>query len=94
MEQYKIFENVSYDSTADAMYIKLNNEKIFTTEEVKPNIIVDKTKNNKIVGIEILEVKNNSKVIKKLLFSQTPVAQCVSASAITRFKDAKKEILT
>lgn len=46
--------NIVYDKDVDALYIKLTDKKISTTEEVADNITVDLDAENKVVGIEIL----------------------------------------
>jgi uncharacterized protein YuzE len=46
--------NIGYDKDVDALYIKLTDKKISTTEEVADNITVDLDAENKVVGIEIL----------------------------------------
>ena len=48
---------ITYDSKADAMYIKLKDAKIFKTKEIDSNTIIDYDKDNDVIGIEILFVK-------------------------------------
>lgn len=51
--------NIHYDEKIDALYIHLDNSDIMESEEIKPGIIFDFNEDNKIVGIEILNVKAN-----------------------------------
>ena len=48
---------IRYDPEADAMYIKLREGEYEISEEIREGIIVDFDKNNKIIGIEILDAK-------------------------------------
>ena len=45
---------MTYDKIADALYIKLKNDKIQESEEISPGVIVDYNYDGEIVGIEIL----------------------------------------
>lgn len=46
---------VTYDKSADALYINLNeNGKVAETQEVRPDLILNKAKDGTIIGIEIL----------------------------------------
>ncbi len=45
---------VKYDRTADALYVRLKEDKIVDSDEPSPGIIVDYNENGEIVGIEIL----------------------------------------
>ena len=47
---------IDYDKEVDALYFQFLNEKVLETEEVEPGIIVDFTKDGRILGIEILNV--------------------------------------
>ncbi len=45
---------IDYDKEVDALYFQFLNEKASETEEVEPGIIVDFTKDGRVLGIEIL----------------------------------------
>ncbi len=45
---------LDYDKKVDALYLQFLNEKASETEEVEPGIIVDFTKDGRVLGIEIL----------------------------------------
>ena len=45
---------ITYDKEADALYIRLTDNKIISTEEIAESINVDLDDENKIVGIEVL----------------------------------------
>lgn len=47
---------LQYDKQADAMYIYLNQGKIFKTIKMKDRLVVDTDKNGKILGLEILDL--------------------------------------
>ena len=46
--------NITYDKEADALYIKLSDNKIAVSEEKENSIIFDYDDDNNIAGIEIL----------------------------------------
>ena len=56
---------VHYDTEADAIYIKLGNQKTDGVVEISEGVNLDTTSENKIVGIEILNAskKMNIKTI-------------------------------
>ena len=60
---------ITFDKEANALYIKILEENIAYSKEITPNIIVDFSKDNKPVGIEILNPKNelNKEEISKLI---------------------------
>jgi len=43
---------ITYDKEADALYIKLTDKKIMSTEEITDNINVDLDDEKKIIGVE------------------------------------------
>ncbi len=47
---------IKYDRVADAIYIRLRDEKVVESDEVAPGVIVDLNEKNEIVGVEILSV--------------------------------------
>ena len=51
---------IRYDSDADAMYITFRDDKVDHTKEIDKNTIVDFDKNNQVIGIEILFVKERN----------------------------------
>lgn len=44
------------DKQNDALYFRLDEEKIIESEEVAPGVILDFDRDNQVVGIEILNV--------------------------------------
>jgi len=61
---------VTYDPDADAMYIRLTNEKFSKTKVIDDNTILDLDKNGNVIGIELLFV---SKHLPKDFFSHVVV---------------------
>jgi uncharacterized protein YuzE len=51
--------NSYYNDNVDAGYVKFTDNKIVKTEPISKNIYVDLDKNNKPVGVEVLDMKNN-----------------------------------
>ena len=47
----------SYDPEANALYVKFSDDKIERTEELKPGIILDFDSRGHVVGIEMLDAK-------------------------------------
>ena len=61
---------VTYDEDADAMYIKLTNEKFAKTKIIDKNTILNLDENGNVIGIELLFV---TKHLPKNFLSQVIV---------------------
>ena len=61
---------ITYDKEADAIYIKLTNEKFSKTKIIDRNTILNLDENGEVIGIELLFV---SKRIPKNLLSNISV---------------------
>jgi uncharacterized protein YuzE len=48
---------VRFDQETDALYIRLDESAVSGTEEVSPGVMLDFDAENRVVGIEILDVK-------------------------------------
>ena len=48
---------VRFDEAADALYIRLDEAPIEESEEVSPGIVLDFDAENRVVGIEMLRVR-------------------------------------
>jgi len=48
---------IHFDPKADALYIRLDDSEIVESEEVKPGVILDYGDADRVVGIEILRVR-------------------------------------
>lgn len=60
---------IRYDPDADAMYIKFREEEVDHTKELDENTIIDFNKNNQVIGVELLFVKErNPDLLKELKF--------------------------
>ena len=57
---------LDYDKEVDALYIQFLNEKASETEEVEPGIIVDFTKDGRVLGIEILNASKRLLVMESI----------------------------
>ena len=53
--------NSYYNEDVDAGYVKFTDNKIVKTEPISKNIYVDLDKNDKPVGVEVLDMKNDDK---------------------------------
>ncbi len=52
---------ITYDKKTDAMYIKLNDKAVYhKTRKVSDDVLVDYSKNGKIVGVEVLAASKNT----------------------------------
>ncbi len=49
------------DKENDALYLRLDDSVIVESEEVQPGIILDFDENNRVVGIEILDLSTRVK---------------------------------
>ena len=53
--------NSYYNDDEDAGYVKFTDNKIVKTEPISKNIYVDLDKNDKPVGVEVLDMKNDGR---------------------------------
>ena len=51
---------IRYDPDADTVYIRLSDEVVKTTRKIDHNTILDYGKNGKVIGIELLFVKERA----------------------------------
>jgi len=58
---------IDYDSSADALYIRIREDKIVDSIEITDKIIVDLNDKNEIVGIEILDFSKTKIDLSKLI---------------------------
>ncbi|MCE4613891.1 MAG: DUF2283 domain-containing protein [Desulfurococcales archaeon] len=58
---------VSYDRIADALYIRLRDDRIVDSDEVAPGVVVDFNDRGEIVGIEVLGFSRRDIDLKKLV---------------------------
>jgi len=49
---------VKVDMESDALYFRLSEEEIVESEETSPGVILDYDEDGRVVGIEILNIKN------------------------------------
>jgi uncharacterized protein YuzE len=50
---------VRYDPETDAIYMILSDKKVWESEELEKDVVVDYDRNDEVVAIEILNVKEN-----------------------------------
>lgn len=46
-----------YDPTVDALYLRLSDDKIVESEEVRPGVVLDFDSQDRVVAVEILNVR-------------------------------------
>lgn len=57
---------IEFDPKTDALYVRLNENKIVESEAINPNVVLDFDEAGNVVSIEILSVsKNDSEPLKK-----------------------------
>jgi uncharacterized protein YuzE len=66
--------NYSYDKESNAAYIKLESVKIVDSEEIQPNVVFDYDDSDRVVGIELLNVKQ---AFPRLLLSENDAQKFV-----------------
>ena len=69
---------LTHDPEADAVYIKLSEDKPFEAEEVSPGVILDLTKDGRVVGIEVLSA---SKTLASGDWQKAPLPGAVKVQA-------------
>ncbi len=60
----------SFDKIADVLYIKLSQEEIEESDEISSGIIIDYSKSQKIVGIEVLNYSKRNLNLNELVTMQ------------------------
>lgn len=50
---------IEYDPTADALYVRLSDQSIIESEQIKPGIVLDYDEAGNVVGIEVLGVSEH-----------------------------------
>ena len=48
------------DKESDALYIRLDENRIIDSEEIKPGVIVDYDENDRVVGVEYLNISTRA----------------------------------
>ena len=57
---------IEYDPTADALYVRLSDQSIIESEQIKLGIVLDYDEEGNVVGIEVLRVsKHDSSPLKQ-----------------------------
>ena len=57
---------IEYDPTADALYVRLSDQSIIESEQIKPGIVLDYDEEGNVVGIEVMRVsKHDSSPLKQ-----------------------------
>lgn len=51
---------IKLDKDSDALYFRLDENRIVESEEVKPGVILDFDENDKVVGVEFLGVSGRA----------------------------------
>jgi len=51
---------IKVDRESDTLYFRLDDEKIVESEEVRPGVILDFDENDRVVGIEFLEISKRA----------------------------------
>lgn len=49
---------IKIDKENDALYLRLDEAEIVESEEVQPGVILDFNKDNRVVGVEILDLSS------------------------------------
>ncbi len=52
------------DKEADALYLRLDDSKIVESDEVAPDVVLDYSEQNEVVGIEILHLSRRTPDLK------------------------------
>ncbi len=51
---------ITVDKESDALYFRLDETKIVESEEVRPGIILDFDENDRVVGVEFLNISSRA----------------------------------
>ena len=67
---------ITYDQEADAMYIELQKAEVAKTKKIDENTLLDFDKKGKVIGIEILFVKERvPQLLKEVKVENLPTMQ-------------------
>ena len=58
--------DIKYDQLADAVYVKLTDEKIARTQKNSETVVVDFDAKGDVAGIEILDVSSQQELLSRL----------------------------
>ncbi len=50
---------LEYDPASDALYVRLNDQPIIESEQIKPGIVLDYDEAGNVVGIEVLSASKH-----------------------------------
>ncbi len=53
---------IKVDRNSDALYFRLDENKIVESEEVRPGVILDFDENDRVVGVEFLDISSRATV--------------------------------
>ena len=57
---------IEYDPAVDALYVRLNDQGIIESEQIKPGIVLDYDEAGNVVGIEVLSAsKHDNEPLKQ-----------------------------
>ena len=65
---------IKYDPEADAMYIKFREAEVDHTKEIDENTIINFDKSGKVIGVELLFVKERNPDILKTIQVENLIA--------------------
>lgn len=51
---------IKLDNEADTLYFRLDESRVFESEEVQPGVILDYDESNQVVGVEFLGVSSRA----------------------------------
>ena len=57
---------IRYNKEADAIFIRLSDTPSVESEMIEPGVIVDYSEDNKVVGIEILNISQKKEFLQSL----------------------------
>ena len=53
---------IRVDRENDALYFRLDESRIVESEEIQPGVILDYDENNKVIGVEFLNISSRASV--------------------------------
>lgn len=57
---------ITYAPAADALYVRLNDQPVIESEQIKPGIVLDYDEAGNVVGIEVLSANKHDNAPLKL----------------------------
>jgi uncharacterized protein YuzE len=78
---------IKYDATANAIYIKFNDNKYNKTKQPSENVAIDNDEQGEIIGIELIHLSTQISNPMEIVFNYVPPGTVVKTIRVNRKKE-------